>query len=285
MVLANLEEKYLGGKSIGERFDMLVGTSTGGIIVLGLGQKMASREIADLYTERGKRIFSPKIPFCNKFGILRYAYSPYDPDNLKTELDRVFGDKLFGSSNKPTCIPAFESRHGEPYIYKTKCHPDYKKDHEVSIVKIALATAAAPTYFKAQSRDGYIFTDGGIWANNPVMVGLTDALCCYKVFRDNIRILSIGCGEEKYRFRLWHHWGGMILWAQQFVTSALKAQSHNALGQAGLLIGRHNLTRIDPDLTVSIPLDDYDLAMREMPAAAEKAVLDNGEEIHEKFLK
>jgi uncharacterized protein len=66
-------------------------------------------------------------------------------------------------------IPAFEGRHGEPWIFKTRHHPDDKKDRIDRIVRVALATSAAPTFFQALPNNGYLMLDGGLWSNNPIM--------------------------------------------------------------------------------------------------------------------
>jgi hypothetical protein len=57
-------------------------------------------------------------------------------------------------------IPAFEGRRGEPWIFKTRHHPDDKKDRIERIVRVALATSAAPTFFQALPNNGYLCSTG-----------------------------------------------------------------------------------------------------------------------------
>src|SRR5258708_24395047 len=64
---------------------------------------------------------------------------------------------------------------------------------------IALATAAAPTYFRPHRDGGYTFVDGGVWANNPTMIGVTEALTSFNVCRARVRVLSLGCGDDPDR--------------------------------------------------------------------------------------
>lgn len=66
------------------------------------------------------------------------------------------------------------------------------------MVKVALSTAAAPTYFEALPNNGYVMVDGGLWANNPVMNALVDALACYDIDRAQVQILSLDCGETRF---------------------------------------------------------------------------------------
>lgn len=270
LVLAEIEDRFLDGQPIGHYFDLMTGTSTGGIIALALGQGKRAKEISKLYLERGEFIFSPGNRLTRTFrGLRQCAIYAYNRDALENELRREFGLQRFGTSKIPLCIPAFEGRYGEPYIFKTPHHPDYKLDQHETLVDVALSTAAAPTYFAGLKRNGYAFVDGGIWANNPVMIGLVDALACFDIQRRQVHILSLGCGQETFRLGAVQRIGGFLFWAKTFKRAAMKAQSHNALGQAGLLVGRDHLLRIDaPESNKPIEMDDVRRAISELPNIA-----------------
>lgn len=274
MVLAELERRYLGGEPIGEHFDMITGTSTGGIIALGLGQGLSAAEISKLYLERGEFIFPPTHRLGRAWRRLRQcAYHAYESEALENELRRVFGDGLFGTSKVPLCIPAFEGRYGEPMVFKTPHHPDYQRDQYQPLVHVGMATAAAPTYFKSVNRDGYVHLDGGVWANNPVMVGLVDALTCFQIERRQVRILSLGCGQSRFQVDSRLQRAGRIPWASGFFKAAMRAQSHNALGQAFLLTGKDQVLRIDgPETESTLEMDDVRKACRELPSMARTLV-------------
>lgn len=285
MVLAEIEKRYLNGQSIGRHFDMITGTSTGGIIALGLGRGLSAQEIAAFYIERGELIFPPGNFITRS---LRSAFGwvgvTHDREVLEAELRRILGHETFGGSKVPLCIPAFDGRFGEPYVYKTPHHPDYKRDGRERMVDVASATAAAPTVFKAVERDGYSLLDGGIWANNPIMVGVVDALSCFNIHRRQLHVLSLGTGRERFRLGRWTKIGGKFLWAGPFVKAAMAAQSHNALGQAGLLLGRDRITRVDgPETSELVALSDVRRAINELPGIARTLVDAHGISIASQF--
>jgi hypothetical protein len=96
------------------------------------------------------------------------------------------------------CIPLCEGEYGEVYIFKTPYHEDFKNDLHESMVHVGLATSAAPTYYRPRQAGGYTFVDGGVWSNNPTMIALTEALTSFDITREQVRILTIGCGDDPY---------------------------------------------------------------------------------------
>lgn len=284
-VLAELERRYLGGQPVGAHFDMIAGTSTGGIIALGLAHGLSAAEIRDIYIERGDKIFPPASRLRRLWRrIRRLERYSYERQPLENELLRMFGDTVLGEARTRLCIPAFEGRYGEPWIYKTPHHPDYKRDRHASMVTVGLATAAAPTFFKALPHQGYMMVDGGLWANNPVMNGLVDALTCFDIARRQVRILSLGCGETSFRVDDAKASGGIRHWWNVY-WGAMRAQSLNALGQAYLLVGKDQVLRLDaPESANPIALDDYVRARDEFPGVARSLVEAGGREAERLFL-
>lgn len=285
-VLAELESRYLQGRAIGECFDMIAGTSTGGIIALALSHGITAAEIRDIYVERGGNIFPPASGIARVWRrVRRLQRYPYERKPLQDELLRIFGDTVLGEARTRLCIPAFEGRHGEPWIYKTPHHPDYKRDRHASMVTVGLATAAAPTFFEALPNNGYVMIDGGLWANNPVMNALVDALTCFDIERRQVRILSLGCGETSFEVSDAKARGGLLHWWNVY-WAAMRAQSKNALGQAYLLVGKDQVIRIDaPESPHSIDLDDYDRAKVELPHMARSLVEAGAETLKNSFCK
>jgi hypothetical protein len=290
--LAEIERRFLDGQPIASYFDMIAGTSTGGIIALALAQGMTAREAANIYIDNGDAIF-PKAKGRGLLSKLRWFRGPkHDQAALKDQLLKAFGDTLLDDAATRLVIPSFEGRYGEPYLYKTPHHPDYKRDRHVKCAHVALRTSAAPTIYPGVEDDGHIMIDGGIWANNPIMNAVVDVLACYDVPRENVRILSLGTGDDLLPVGEGVRKGGLWKWvfplgsnAPLLFRAAARAQSLNALGQAYLLVGKQNIVRIDPPETENpIALDDVARAVAELPRLARTHAEGTGHHVHTIFL-
>lgn len=272
------------GNSIGDYFGMIAGTSIGGIIALALSRGLTASEISHVYVERGGNILPPLSRLRRVWHSLRRLQRyPYEREPLQNELLRIFGDAAFGEARTRLCIASFEGRYGEPWIYKTPHHPDYKRDRHASMVTVGLATAAAPTFFAALPNNGYVMVDGELWADNPIMSAIVDALTCFEIERRQIRVLSLGCGETSFKVDAKKAKGGLFHWWNIY-WAAMRAQSHNALGQACLLVGKDQVIRLDaPESDDPIDLYDYIRAKAELPLMARSLVEAGGESIWQKF--
>lgn len=289
MLLAEIEERYLSGGSVAEHFDLITGTSTGGIIALGLSIGVPARAIAGLYTEHGGEIFpAPRFGWLGrKWQACRdLAQYRYDRTVLAELLSNTFGDRKLGDAKSRLCIPSCDGRFGDVYVFKTTHHSDFKKDRHERMTTVAMATAAAPTYFQPLDSGGYRFVDGGLWANNPIMVGVVDALSCFDLNRHEVRVLSLGCGDDPYTVSdRMMKWGGLLAW-KKVINGAIAFQSQNALGQARLLLGAERVLRVSPELVMPpIELDDWNRAKSELPGAALSSFQVHGEMIRALFLR
>ena len=289
--LGGLEERYLGGSSVAQYFDLIAGTSTGGIIALGLGSGFRAAKLRNLYIESGCKIFPPlhngPIGAAERRlrGFCKIFKFRYDRKALMRILRETLGDRKFGEAQSRLCIPSFDGRYGEVYIFKTPHHPDFRNDAKERMTKVAAATAAAPTFFQPLVDGGYTFVDGGVWANNPTMIALVDALSCFSVPRERIRILSLGCGADPYVVdEPKVSRGGILAW-RDIIDAAMRLQSANALGQAGLLIGADRIIRADaPTSEQKIEMDDWSRAVAELPNAADAALDELGQAVASVFL-
>ena len=241
----------------------------------------------NIYLERGERIFPPVAGLGKVSRVLRWVFKPkHDQAALKEELLGIFGDKVLDDAVTRLVIPSFEGRHGEPFLYKTPHHPDYQKDRHKKFAHVALHTTAAPSYYPGVEDDGYVMIDGGIWANNPVMNALVDALACFDIAREDVRILSLGTGEATFTVDERVRNGGVKDWAfMRSFNAAARAQSRNALGQAFLLVGKNNVTRLDvPESDAPIAMDDVARSVRELPLVARSLVEGAGHHIERTLL-
>ena len=232
--------------SVVDHFDLLTGTSTGGIIALGLAVGMRPKEVVEFYKNYGPEIFQCSGGKISKF--LRHLLSAlYDSQDLEEALKDCFGNKRLADCNKRVVIPSYNLGQDEVYLFKTRHHPRITRDPKVPIWKAAMGTAAAPTYFSSFTKVDHVrLIDGGIWANNPSVVGITEAINLLGVKLNNIRLLNLGTTSEvTYRSDRLDD-GGRWAWKEDAITVALRGQSIGAFNQAQLLIGKENALRIDP---------------------------------------
>lgn len=240
-VLAFLEEDL--GTTITDHFDLIVGTSTGGIIALALGVGMPPREIVRFYVHKGPEIFA-----ANRLsGIRRFWGTKYDSDGLESALKDCFGEKRLADSEKRLVIPSYNIGEDDVYLFKTPHHERLRRDYKVPVWKVALATSAAPTFFPAYKKIDHVrLIDGGVWANNPTMVGIVEAVSMLDVPLDAIRVLSLGTTSPvKGRPRKLDR-GGLWQWRTEAVDIIMRGQSIGAFTQAQHLLGKDKVVRLDP---------------------------------------
>ena len=251
--LAELEDAL--GCPIADFFDLIVGTSTGGIIAIGLGLGLSAHTILDFYRQHGPKIFPGNrfLRLVRQIGISKYRTQP-----LADALISVFGDRRLGHSKKRLVIPSCNLETGEVYIWKTSHHPRLERDYNARAVDVALATASAPTYFAPhRAPSGLPLVDGGVWANNPVAVAAVESIGILEWPRDELRILSLGCTTCPLDIGLGRVWPlGLGYWALKITDFFMTAQSMSAFGMAQHLVGnREMVVRISPTVGPRFQLD------------------------------
>lgn len=175
-ILQHIEERYK--VKIADQFDMICGTSTGGLIALALSIKKPASEMVTLYKQKGPIIFpEPK----NRFEEIRQTLGQvffggkYKKDALESILKDFFGDATLKDSSTYLCIPSFNLTIGMPRVFKNP-HGTFYKDADITMVDAALATSAAPSFLPIHQINNALYCDGGLWANNPALCGLLEAL-------------------------------------------------------------------------------------------------------------
>lgn len=214
-ILALLEEE-LGRRGMSphicDYFDMICGTSTGGIIAVGLGLGMSASDILKLYLDNAETIFPHKSGWkniCNIFG----GKSLYERDVLKGLISKAYNTAAgvsparLGHSHTRLCIPVYDAHKGAMHVFKTSHHTELIREYQMPAVDVAMSTAAAPVYFDSYEFEYYPINggqkitysniiDGGIMANNPTLIGYTEAVQSLKVPVGDLAILSLGTGTN-----------------------------------------------------------------------------------------
>jgi uncharacterized protein len=245
--------------------DMFAGTSTGGLIALGLASEIPLNEIKNLYLEDGPNIFSEN--FFDQIRDVGNLLGPqYSNRQLRRSLLDIFGDKKLGDLKRRVMVPAFEldnlkdMRPGESRRWKAKIFhnlPNREADKDRLLRDVALYTCSAPTYFPVA--DGFI--DGAVFANNPSLCAIAQALD--KRWRSHprlsdIRLLSIGSGHRiAYLEGGEHHWG-VVQWGAKIIPILMEASQETTHFQCLQILGESQYCRIQPMFYEDYRMDSVD---------------------------
>jgi patatin-like phospholipase/acyl hydrolase len=248
-VVAALEED--AGKSMADYFDLITGTSTGGIIALGLGLGLPAKDIVAFYQQHGPTIFPCTSLVSRWSGFFRWLTGPkHSHQVLKAALKQVLGDRKLGESKCRLVIPTYDANAGRIFLLKTAHHERFKYDYQAPMVDVALATAAAPTYFRAApfpTHQNASYVDGGVWANCPALVGITEAVGFLNVPLEQIDVLSIGTTAEPFSIAQ-HKDSGVVQWNAGLINLMFEAQVQADVAQAKVLVGgrMHRINHMAP---------------------------------------
>ncbi|MEJ6789145.1 CBASS cGAMP-activated phospholipase [Brevundimonas sp. BR2-1] len=203
-VLASLEEQQ--DCRIADCFDLIAGTSVGGIIALGLAHRTPASEIRDAFLSNGASIFSTKPPpqngLAKKAALFKNATKPlYSAAPLARTIEAIVGsDTLVRHLNHRVMVPTVNLTKGSPQVFKTSHHPTFSRDLRLRVVDVALATSAAPTFFPLHRIGGELYADGGLYANAPDHLALHEAEHFLGQNLADIRMLSIGTTTSSFSF-------------------------------------------------------------------------------------
>jgi uncharacterized protein len=203
-VLAEIENRTQS--RIAELFDLIAGTSTGGILALGLVKPssddatrpdFAASELAELYEKEGTRIFA-RSPWHQVLALDNLLDEKYDAKGIESVLVDYFGDVLLSDALTETLVTSYELETREPWFFarhKARSTPD----SDFSMRFVARATSAAPTYFepeelKVTTAHGAL-VDGGVYANNPAMCAYVETKKLHPDV-DDVLVVSLGTGQH-----------------------------------------------------------------------------------------
>ncbi len=236
-VLASLEE-HCEARAV-DHFDLIVGTSTGGILAIGLGLGYSAKELLQFYVDKGPDIFSA-TGVTGRLGLLRQLIMPkHSSTNLEDALSEILGARKFGESQCRLAIPTYDAVKGRIFVMKTAHHKRFVHEVNARALEVAMATSAAPTYFEARefsAHPGSSYVDGGVWANSPAMVGLTEAIGFLDAKLEEIDILNIGTTSSPFSIAEDQR-SGVAQWNFGLISLMFEAQAETARAQAGLLAG------------------------------------------------
>lgn len=256
-LLAELENKFQ--KSCFEIFDLFAGTSTGSIIALALALGMPAKVVQEKYLELGKKIFSKKriLPIFNSY---------YNIDNLYKYLDLFFESKtlkLIQENGKKVIIPASNISDKSPRIFKTDYMENLDQHNDYKLVDIATASCAAPLYFQThkitKNKLEEFFADGGLFANNPTVCAIIEAMAYNKQTIENMKVVSIGTSNSESLQKNFKVNKGLKDWKENLILNTLELTSKNQEHIASFIFNQNksNYLRITPSAQLNIiGLDD-----------------------------
>ena len=246
--LASVEQA--SGKRIVDSFDLIAGTSTGGIIAIALGLGYTAPEILSFYEQLGPEIFQ-LTGIANVWAsVKQLGRSKYGQEKLASALNGFFGGRLLGETKTPMLIPSFNIETGEIYAFKAGGPDSFNSDSSTNALDAALATAAAPTFFPAhRTQKGTPLVDGAVWANNPTELAVVEGISSFGWTPSDFSVLSVGSTQEAFAAGLARSMPlGAAYWAVKAAELFMTAQSSAALMMTQKLIGENNVVRINPTM-------------------------------------
>jgi patatin-like phospholipase/acyl hydrolase len=274
MVLTAIEEK--AGRPIADLFDLIAGTSTGGIIAVGLAvrddrgkPRFSAADMLTLYRARGREIFERSFwdGIVSVGGALdeRYRHA-----NLERILKEYLGDATLADCQPPIMVTSYDIERRQPYFFKSrKAGEEPDRNHHLR--DVARATSAAPTYFEPARVESFddlrserILVDGGVFANNPAMCAYVEA-GAHGAAPDDVLLVSLGTGiaTRKIPYDDARGWGA-LQWARPIIGVMMDGVADAVDYQLSQLLpgrdagDRQRYFRFDKELVLA--LDDMDAA-------------------------
>jgi patatin-like phospholipase/acyl hydrolase len=263
------------GVEFPREFEIISGTSTGSIIAGGVAIDYPIDRIVTLYKTDGKNIFHRN--YSNSFNWLNWKSffkSKYDSKYLKKVLNDIFGDLTLSQTRTRLIIPSSDISNGNVFVFKSNYDPDFVRDKDIKLTEAVLASCSAPVYFNPARVKEYLLADGGLWANNPSLVALTEAMGRrFKKRKEEIKILSLGTGIGKkyYNPKDYRKNWGLKQWGTGLVSTVMNLQSTNVDNiVAFILDDEERFVRLNFETDCDIALDDIDAIDNLIARADEK---------------
>jgi uncharacterized protein len=260
MVLAELERHT--GRRVADLFDLIAGTSTGGLLALALSKpgedglpEWTAERLIDLYEKEGPEIFSRSV-FHRIRTVEGLADEKYPSEPIDEVLGRYLGDACLSHALTRLLITAYEVERRMPFFFKSwRAHEDPGYDFRMS--HVARATSAAPTYFEvARVPPDWSLIDGGVFATNPAMCAFAEAKRLDPAA--DVVVISLGTGELTRRlpYEDVKDWG-LVEWVRPLIDVIFDGVSDTVDYQLTQVLGKERYERVQTRLTeASDDLDD-----------------------------
>ena len=265
LVLAEIERRT--GRRIAELVDLVAGTSTGGVLACALTRPgpdgaplYSAEELAGIYVEEGPAIFRRSL-LKRVFSVGGWVDERYEDDGLNAALQRYLGDERLSGALCDVFVTAYDIHDRFAFFFRSaraRTDPAY----DFPLVRVARATAAAPTYFEpAEVTDvagarTYPLIDGGVYAVNPSMCAYADVAASGRL--DELALmLSLGTGAQTRAYTFDEaRWWGQLGWARPALSMVFDGVADTIHYEAHTLMGERYI-RLQTELTVaSDDLDD-----------------------------
>jgi len=237
MILAELERRT--GKRIFELFSLIAGSSTGGILALGLtkpntnGLPYRAQDLVELYEEHGGRIFSRSV-WHRIHAVGNIAEEKYPAAEIEAVLNEYFGDARLRDAATDVLVSSYEIERRFPFFFRSS-RARTETTYDFPMKQVARATSAAPTYFEPLkidvqvegTKDYYALVDGSVYANNPALCAYIEAATTHR--RRNpldFLVVSLGTGQLTRRLPYDEAVGwGLARWARPILDVVLDGVS------------------------------------------------------------
>lgn len=227
IILTHIEKRTK--RKIPELFDLIAGTSTGGILALCLTKpdakgnpQYSAEDIVKLYEDEGMNIFK-KSPWKNVVPVMNMIESKYPKDGIESVLQKYFGNTKLSSALSNVIIPSYDIERRKPFFFKSREKEEHKRK-DFLMKDAARATSAAPTYFESafidlpKDKDYYILIDGGVFANDPSMCAYAEGK---KIFEKDEEFILVSLGTGKHTRKITksetEDWG-LVQWARPLLS-------------------------------------------------------------------